>query len=69
MNKVKSTKGITIVVLLILAGITITYVLGDNSIFKLAQDAKNKTEEAIRNEQDDFGNLENMLQGDYGGRR
>ena len=68
MNKVKSTKGITlvalvvtIVVLLILAGITITYVLGDNSIFKLAQDAKNKTEEAIRNEQDDFNNLKDYI--------
>ena len=35
---------VTIVVLLILAGITITYVLGDNSIFKQALDAKTKTE-------------------------
>ena len=68
MNKVKSTKGITlvalvvtVVVLLILAGITITYVLGDNSIFKLAQDAKNKTEEAIQNEQDDFNNLKDYI--------
>ncbi len=49
------------VVLLILAGITITYVLGDNSIFKLAQDTKNKTEEAIRNEQGDFANLQNYI--------
>lgn len=31
---------VTIVVLLILAGITITYVFGDNSIFKKASDAK-----------------------------
>ena len=52
---------VTVVVLLILAGITITYVLGDNSIFKLAQDAKNKTEEAIRNEQGDFANLQNYM--------
>lgn len=48
---------VTIVVLLILAGITLTYVLGDNSIFKLAQDAKNKTEEAMRNEQGDMNRL------------
>jgi len=32
------------VVLLILAGITITYVMGDNSIFKKAQEAKLKTD-------------------------
>ena len=35
---------VTIVVLLILAGITITYVMGDNSIFQQAFDAKTKTE-------------------------
>ncbi|MCI9039275.1 MAG: hypothetical protein HFJ29_05335, partial [Clostridia bacterium] len=33
---------VTIVVLLILAGITIMYVMGDNSIFKKAQEAKDK---------------------------
>ena len=31
---------VTIVVLLILAGITINYIMGDNSIFKKASDAK-----------------------------
>ena len=41
---------VTIVVLLILAGITLVYVFGDNGVFKLAQEAKNKTEEAIDNE-------------------
>ncbi|MCI9413044.1 MAG: hypothetical protein HFJ31_00790 [Clostridia bacterium] len=35
---------VTIVVLLILVGITLTYVLGDNSIFKQASDAKLETE-------------------------
>ena len=39
---------VTIVVLLILAGITIMYVMGDNSIFKKAQEAKDKTEQAIK---------------------
>lgn len=35
---------VTIVVLLILAGITITYVIGDNSVFKQASEAKLKTD-------------------------
>ena len=35
---------VTIVVLLILAGITLIYVVGDNSVFKQASDAKLKTE-------------------------
>ena len=35
---------VTIVVLLILAGITITYVMGDNSILKKASDARMQTE-------------------------
>ena len=37
---------VTIVVLLILAGITIMYTMGENSIFKKAQEAKDKTEVA-----------------------
>lgn len=68
MNRIKSTKGITlvalvvtIVILLILAGITLMYVLGDNSIFKLAQDAKNKIDDAIRNEQEDLKSLQNSM--------
>lgn len=67
-QKLKESTGITlvalvvtIVVLLILAGITITYVLGDNSIFKLAQDAKNKTEEAKNDEQEYFNNIGNTI--------
>ena len=35
---------VTIVVLLILAGITISYIMGDNSVFKKASDAKLQTE-------------------------
>ncbi len=42
---------VTIVVLLILAGITITYVIGDNSIFKKALEAKVNTELAKIEEQ------------------
>ena len=37
---------VTIVVLLILAGITINYVMGDNSIFQKAVAAKEKTQTA-----------------------
>ncbi|MCI9039815.1 MAG: hypothetical protein HFJ29_08185 [Clostridia bacterium] len=47
MEKTKKSEGITlvalivtIVVLLILAGITISYIIGDNSVFKKAADAK-----------------------------
>ena len=43
---------VTIVVLLILAGVSINLVLGDNGIVKRAQDAKNKTEEDLANTQE-----------------
>ena len=52
---------VTIVVLLILAGITIMYTMGDNSIFKKAQEAKNKTEQAIQNEQEYMNSIDNMV--------
>jgi hypothetical protein len=52
---------VTIVVLLILAGITIMYVMGENSIFQKAQDAKDRTDEAIKNEQEYFNNLDNTI--------
>ena len=52
---------VTIVVLLILAGITIMYVMGDNSIFKKAQEAKDKTEQAIKDEKEYFNYIENTL--------
>lgn len=52
---------VTIVVLLILAGITIMYTMGENSIFKKAQEAKDKTAEAIKNEQEYMNSIDNML--------
>ncbi|MCI9087366.1 MAG: type II secretion system protein, partial [Clostridia bacterium] len=52
---------VTIVVLLILAGITIMYTMGENSIFKKAQEAKNKTAEAIKNEQEYMNEVDNMV--------
>ena len=45
---------VTIVVLLILAGITITYLLGDNSIFNRANEAKFKTRWSTYKEQADI---------------
>lgn len=51
MNKIRSTKGITlislvvtIIILLILAGVTIATLMGDNGLIKRAQDAKIATE-------------------------
>ena len=73
----KANKGITlialvvtIVVLLILAGITISLVFSENGIIKKAQEAANKTQEAIENEQaqmnelaDYMGNMLNEIDG------
>ena len=52
---------VTIVILLILSGITIMYTIGDNSIFKKAQEAKDKTENAIKNEQEYMNSIDNMI--------
>ena len=52
---------VTIVVLLILAGITIMYAIGDNSIFQKAQNAKDKTNQAIKNEQEYMNQIDNMI--------
>ncbi len=37
------------------------YTMGENSIFKKAQEAKNKTEDAIKNEQEIFENLQDYM--------
>ena len=37
------------------------YVMGDNSIFKLAQEAKDKTDQAIKDEKEYFNYIENTL--------
>ena len=69
MNKMKkNTRGITlialvitIVVLLILAGITIAALSGDNGILTRAKEAKEKTELAQRDEEKTLLNMENIL--------
>ena len=61
---------VTIVVLLILAGITISLVFSENGIIAKAREAANKTNEAIINEQAQINDvtaaMENMLNGTGG---
>ncbi|MFQ8988122.1 MAG: type II secretion system protein, partial [Intestinibacter sp.] len=58
---------VTIVILLILAGITINMLLGEGGIIKTAQDAKNTWEGAVTNEQEAIQNLVNELNEVMGG--
>ncbi len=52
---------VTIVVLLILASVSITVVFGDNGILELAQEAGEKTNEAVKNDISSIGDLEDEL--------
>ena len=69
MNKTKkNTRGITlialvitIIVLLILAGITIAALSGDNGILTRAKEAKEKTELSQKEEEKTLSNMENIL--------
>ena len=68
LNRLKSSQGITlialvvtIVILLILSGVTINMLLGENGIIRTAQEAKNTWEDAITNEQEEIQNLVNEL--------
>jgi hypothetical protein len=49
-------------VLLILAGVTISTVFGDNGIINKAREAADKTNQAIKNEQDELNKLYNELE-------
>ena len=53
---------ITIIVLLILAGVTIAMVLGPNGIINRAKESKNTTEQASQNEQTDLAELQNKME-------
>ena len=71
MNKIRSTKGITlislvvtIIILLILAGVSINLLLGENGIIKRAGQAKEEYENAQIAEQETLNELEKQL-GDY----
>ena len=52
---------ITIVVLLILAGVTIAALSGDNGILTRAKEAKEKTEQAQKEEEKTLSDIENIL--------
>ena len=52
---------ITMIVLLILAGITIATLTGNNGILTRAQEAKNKTEQAEKEEKEKLGNMEDII--------
>ena len=52
---------ITIIVLLILAGVSIAMLTGDNGIITQVKQAKEKTEEAKRKEEQDLENLLNRI--------
>ena len=69
MNKTKrNSKGITlialvitIIVLLILAGVTIAALSGDNGILTRAKETKERTERAQKEEEKTLSNMENIL--------
>lgn len=52
---------VTIVVLLILAGISINIMVGEDGIIGKASKAKNKTSEALQNELSGLNSLEDIL--------
>ena len=66
--KIRREKGITlialvitIIVLLILAGVSIAMLTGENGILTQAQKAKNRTEEAKKNEMSDLRSMESLI--------
>ena len=68
MTKTKNEKAITlialivtIIVLLILAGVSIATLTGENGILTRAQDAKNKTEQAEEDEKTNLAQTENLI--------
>mgnify|MGYP004484835727 CR=1 FL=1 len=67
-QKIKSANGITlialavtIVVLLILAGVSISALFGDNGIIQKARDAQNKANESAKKDMEQINGLENWL--------
>ena len=52
---------ITIIVLLILAGVSIAMLTGENGILTQAQNAKDRTNEAAKNEQLDLARQEDFI--------
>ena len=73
-TKIRQEKGITlialvvtIVVLLILAGVSINAIFSENGIIKRAQDAQNKMDQATQNDLDSINELTNWLDNQVNG--
>ena len=58
---------ITIIVLMILAGVSLSFVLGDNGILEKAQESADAYKNASQSEQQTLQNIENYLYGENGG--
>ena len=58
---------VTIIVLLILAGITISMLFGENGLITMAQKAKNEYEEAAKNEEQQLAGIFGKNFADYNG--
>ena len=56
---------ITVIVLLILAGVAIVTLTGDNGILTRAQEAKDKTEQAQKSEESILKDYEDIINGNY----
>ena len=74
-QKIKSVKGITlialvvtIVVLLILAGVSINALFGNNGIIEKAKEAQSKMDEAKQNDLNALNELNNWLENEIGGK-
>ena len=58
---------VTIVVLLILAGVSINAIFSENGIIKRAKDAQNKMDQATQNDLDSINELNNWIDGKTNG--
>ena len=58
---------VTIVVLLILAGVSLNAIFSENGIIKRAQDAQNKMDQATQNDLDSINELNNWIEGKING--
>ena len=58
---------VTIVVLLILAGVSINAIFSENGIIKRAKDAQNKMDQATQNDLDSINELNNWIEGKING--
>ena len=52
---------VTIVILLILAGVTLNAVFSDNGIIKMARDAQTKTDQGVQKDLEPMGELEDLI--------